>query len=177
MPVQTRPIVSFALKTITSAVASAVLLAASADAAGLGKLTVLSSLGQPLRAEIELTSVSADEAGALVAKLAPNEAFRAANIDFNPALMSLRFDVEQRGGKQVIKVSSSQPINEPFVDMLLELSWTGGRLVREYTFLLDPPDMRATQAPQVTAPVDVANKPATAAALPSAAAPSAQAAA
>ncbi|WP_229261948.1 FimV/HubP family polar landmark protein [Duganella guangzhouensis] len=146
------------MKTLTSAVASAVLVAATANAAGLGKLTVLSSLGQPLRAEIELTSVSADEAGALVAKLAPAEAFRAANIDFNPALMSLRFEVEPRNGKQVIKVSSSQAINEPFVDMLLELNWNGGRMVREYTFLLDPPDLRATQAPQVTAPVDLGNR-------------------
>jgi len=171
MPVQNRPIVSFALKTLTSAVASAVLLAASANAAGLGKLTVLSSLGQPLRAEIELTAVTPEEASALVAKLAPADAFRSANIDFNPALMSLRFEVEPRNGKQVIKVSSSQPINEPFVDMLLELNWNGGRMVREYTFLLDPPDLRATQAPQVTAPVDVANRAAAPAAGASAANP------
>jgi len=155
MPVQNRPLVSFALKTLTSAVASAVLLAASANAAGLGKLTVQSALGQPLRAEIELTAVTADEASALVAKLAPADAFRAANIDFNPALLSMHFDIEARNGRQVIKVTSSQPINEPFVDMLLELNWNGGRMVREYTFLLDPPDIRATQAPQVTAPVDV----------------------
>ncbi|MYM38300.1 LysM peptidoglycan-binding domain-containing protein [Pseudoduganella sp. CY13W] len=151
---------------------------ASAHAAGLGKLTVLSSLGQPLRAEIELTAVSADEAAALVAKLAPADAYRVANIDFNPALLSLRFDVEQRAGRQVIKVSSSQPINEPFVDMLMELNWNGGRIVREYTFLLDPAEMRATQAPQVAAPVDLGRPlpaapgtPAPAAAPASAAAP------
>ena len=155
MPAHTRPIVSFALKTLTSAVASTMLLAASANAAGLGKLTVLSSLGQPLRAEIELTSVTPDEAGAVVAKLAPTDAFRAANIDFNPALLSLRFDVDARNGRQLIRISSSQPINEPFVDMLLELSWTGGRMVREYTFLLDPAEMRTTQSPQAAAPVDV----------------------
>jgi len=158
MPAHTRPIVSFALKTLTSAVASAVLLAASANAAGLGKLTVLSSLGQPLRAEIELTSVSADEAAAVVAKLAPTDAFRAANIDFNPTLLSLRFEVEARNGRQFIRISSSQPVNEPFVDMLLELNWTGGRMVREYTFLLDPAEMRATQPPQTTTPVDVLNR-------------------
>jgi pilus assembly protein FimV len=157
MPVNTRPrVVSFALKTLTSAVACAVLLSPAVQAAGLGKLTVLSSLGQPLRAEIELTSVSADEASGLVAKLAPSEAFRLANIDFNPALLSLRFAVEQRGGRQFIHVSSAQPVNEPFVDMLLELSWNGGRLVREYTFLLDPADMRQSQMAQVAAPVDLA---------------------
>ncbi len=156
MHVSTRPsIVSFALKTLASAVACAVLLSPAANAAGLGKLTVLSSLGQPLRAEIELTAVSADDAGALVAKLAPTEAFRAANIDFNPTLLSLRFEIDQRNGHQIIRITSGQPVNEPFVDMLLELNWSGGRMVREYTFLLDPAEMRATQSAQVAAPVDL----------------------
>ncbi|MES2740414.1 MAG: FimV/HubP family polar landmark protein [Pseudomonadota bacterium] len=144
------------MKTLTSAVACAVLLSPAAHAAGLGKLTVLSSLGQPLRAEIELTSVSNEEAAALVAKLAPADAFKAANIDFNPTLLSLRFTVEQRGGRQFIRIFSSQPVNEPFVDMLLELNWNSGRLVREYTFLLDPADMRQNQPAQVAAPVDMA---------------------
>jgi pilus assembly protein FimV len=140
---------SSALKKLTAAVASALVLTSAAHAAGLGKLTVLSALGQPLRAEIELTAVSGDEASGLAAKLASPEAFKAANIDFNPALLSLRFNVEQRGGRQFIRVSSTQPLNEPFVDMLLELSWNNGRLVREYTFLLDPAELRATQSAQV----------------------------
>jgi pilus assembly protein FimV len=165
MPAHNRPApISFALKTLASAVACAVLLSPAANAAGLGKLTVLSSLGQALRAEIELTSVSNDEAGNLVAKLAPADAFRVANIEFNPALLSLRFAVEQRSGRQFIKISSSQPVNEPFVDMLLELSWASGRLVREYTFLLDPAELRQTQPVQVVA----------AAAAPGRAAPFAQ---
>ncbi|MBB3118978.1 FimV/HubP family polar landmark protein [Pseudoduganella violacea] len=149
-------------------------MSASANAAGLGKLTVLSSLGQPLRAEIELTAVTPEEAGELAAKLASPDAFRQANIDFNPALLSLKFDVEQRNGRQFIRVSSSQPINEPFVDMLLELSWTNGRLVREYTFLLDPADLRSAQSPQA-APSEAARPvaPATAAATAPAAGPSA----
>jgi pilus assembly protein FimV len=142
---------SSALKKLTAAVASALVLSSAAHAAGLGKLTVLSALGQPLRAEIELTAVSSDEAAGLVAKLASPEAFRTANIEFNPALLSLRFAVEQRNGRQFIRVSSSQPLNEPFVDMLLELTWNNGRLVREYTFLLDPAELRATQSAQVAA--------------------------
>lgn len=154
MPVTTRSsLVSFALKTLTGAVASAVLI--SANAAGLGKLTVLSALGQPLRAEIELSAVTPEEASGLSARLASPDAFRTANIDFNPALSALRFELEQRNGRQVIRVSSSQPLNEPFVDLLLELNWNGGRMVREYTFLLDPPELRAAQAPQVAAPVDL----------------------
>lgn len=159
MPLQTRPrIMSLALKSLFGAVATAVVLS-SASAAGLGKLTVLSSLGQPLRAEIELTSVSSEEAAGLVAKLASQDAFKLANVEFNPALLGLRFAVEQRGGRQYINVTSSAPVNEPFVDLLLELSWNSGRLVREYTFLLDPAEMRATQSAQVAAaPVDVLNQ-------------------
>src|SRR3954469_15182540 len=110
MHLNTRPtILSFALKTLTSAVASAVLFSSIAHAAGLGKLTVLSALGQPLRAEIELTAVSDDEASGLLAKLASPESFRVANIEFNPALLSLRFSVEHRAGRQFIKISSTQP--------------------------------------------------------------------
>ena len=145
------PLKSSALKKLTAAVASALVLSSAAHAAGLGKLTVLSALGQPLRAEIELTSVSPDEASGLAARLASPDAFKTANIEFNPALLSLRFNVEQRGGRQFIRVSSTQPLNEPFVDLLLELSWNNGRLVREYTFLLDPAELRATQPAQVAA--------------------------
>ncbi|WP_460840327.1 FimV/HubP family polar landmark protein [Noviherbaspirillum agri] len=144
---------SFNLKTLTAAVASA-LLFSNAYAAALGKLTVLSALGQPLRAEIELTSVSKDEVGALTAKIASPEAFQQANIDFSASMSALRISIEQRNGRQFIRMTSSQPINEPFVDLLLELSGPNGRLVREYTFLLDPPDLRTTQSAQVapTAP-------------------------
>jgi pilus assembly protein FimV len=187
MPVQ-KPskVASFALKTLTAAMLSgAVLAPISVNAAGLGKLTVLSSLGQPLRAEIELTAVTPEEASELVAKLASPEAFRAANIDFNSALLSLRFEVEARGSRQFIRITSSQPINEPFVDMLLELTWTNGRLVREYTFLLDPADLRTTNSAQVapsrntrpTATSTPAPAPAAAAAAPAAASGAAPAAA
>lgn len=144
------------MKTLSAAVASA-LLFSNAYAAGLGKLTVLSALGQPLRAEIELTSVSKDEVGALTAKLASMDAFRQASIDFNPALMGLQFVVQQRGDRQFIRVTSSQAMNEPFVDMLLELAGPNGRLVREYTFLLDPADLRTAQSAQV-APAPVASQ-------------------
>lgn len=139
---------SFNLKTLSVAVIST-LLFSNVYAAGLGKLTVMSSLGQPLQAEIELASVSKDEVGALVAKLASVDTFRQANIDFNAILLSLRFNMEQRGTQQFIRVTSVQPLNEPFVDMLVELAGPNGRLIREYTFLLDPPDLRSTYSPQV----------------------------
>ena len=153
----TRPkVATRSLRTLAAAVTLA-FAAADASAAGLGKLTVLSSLGQPLRAEIELTAVSGDEANQLMPKLASADAFKQANVDLNPVLYSLRFTVEQRGGKPVILVTSGQPINEPFVDMLIELGGNGsGRLVREYTFLLDPAELRSAQtAPAATSSMAV----------------------
>lgn len=143
---------SFQLKALSAAVLSAVVLS-NAYAAGLGKLTVLSSLGQPLKAEIELTSVAKDEIGSLVPRLASADAFRQANIDLSPVLFSLRFAVDQRNGNPVVRVTSTQPINEPFVDMLLELGGGKGKLVREYTFLLDPPEMRSSRAASQVTPV------------------------
>jgi pilus assembly protein FimV len=166
---------AFALKSLTAAVASAVFLSSAANAAGLGKLTVLSALGQPLRAEIELTTSAGEDPSSMAVKLASPDAFRAANIEFNPALLSLRFSVEQRGGRPVIRLSSTQPLNEPFVDMLLELSWNNGRLVREYTFLLDPAELRATQPAQVAAAPEAPRSQAAQPPAASAAAPVARA--
>lgn len=122
-------------------------------------MTVLSALGQPLRAEIELTSVSREEADSLVARLASSQAFKQANIDFSPALASVRFAVEQRGARQIIRISSSQPVNEPYVGMLVELASSKGRLVREYTFLLDPPELRQTHTASIAAPVIASKLP------------------
>src|SRR5437870_10218203 len=115
-------------------------------AAGLGQLSVISPLGQPLNAEIEVVSLQPGEQEGLVASLAPPDAFRAAGIDFNPALVSARFAIERRGGRPLLRVRTTQPVNDPFLEILVELQWTTGRLVREYTVLLDPPEYRGPQA-------------------------------
>ena len=107
------------------------------QAAGFGKLTVFSAVGQPLLAEIELAPASINETGPLVARLASDDAYASANIELNPILSSLQFAIEQRGAVQLIHITSSKPIDEPFIDMLIELSWNNGRLQREYSFLLD----------------------------------------
>jgi pilus assembly protein FimV len=121
----------------------------NAHAAGLGKLTVLSALGQPLRAEIALVGVEPGEAESLMPKLASPEAFQKANIELNPALFSLKFAVEKQGSRDIIRVTSTQAMNEPYIDMLLELGGNKGQLLREYTFLLDPPEMRKMQPAQI----------------------------
>ena len=144
----------FASKICLSAIAS-LILPSLTWAAGLGKLSVLSQLGQPLRAEIEIVSLQKGEGDTLGARLAAGEVFRQANIDLNPALMSVKFAVQRRpNGQYVMTLTSGQPINEPFIDVLVELNWANGRLVREYTFLLDPPEyagppkLKALQAAQ-----------------------------
>jgi pilus assembly protein FimV len=132
--------------------------ATGAHAAGLGRLNVQSALGQPLRAEVEVPSVGQDEAATLQVRLAPQAAFRQANLEFNPALTQLRFDLESRGdGTYVVHVTSAQPVNEPFLDLLLELTWSTGRVLREYTVLLDPPALKT--APEVVAPVVAQTQP------------------
>ena len=130
------------------AAAVAIALAAwsvPAGAAGLGRLAVNSALGQPLQAEVEVTSVGPDEAASLSARLASPDAFRAAGLQFNNALAGLRMAVQERNGRHFIRVTSSTPINEPFVDLMVELNWASGKFVREYTFLLDPPELRASR--------------------------------
>ena len=143
----------------------ALMLAWAAEAVGLGRLSVLSALGQPLRAEIELLSVERDEINTLSARLASAEAFRQARMERAEILSSLRFEIEQRaGGQPVIKITSVVPINDPFLDLLVELSWNTGRIIREYTLLLDPPaearlNGDSSQAPALVTPSDESHVP------------------
>src|SRR5690606_24867657 len=99
----------------------------------------------PLQAEVEVTSVTPEEAASLSARLASPDAFRAAGLQFNNALAGIRMAVEERNGRHFIKVTSPRPINEPFVDLMVELNWASGKFVREYTFLLDRPELRASR--------------------------------
>jgi pilus assembly protein FimV len=168
--------------TLGKALAVALLLLAPlfAHAAGLGRLNVQSSLGQPLSAEIDLVAVRGDEASSLAAKLASPDDYQRANLQYNSALSGIKLSIEKRAnGQSYIKIAGSRPVNEPFVDLLIELtSGAGGKLVREYTALLDPPgyNQQAAQAapaapaaavpesrPIVAAPAAPAPKPAPAA--------------
>ena len=135
---------SFGRHTASLAVASCLALSgvySTANAAGLGKIVVFSALGQPLRAEIEVAA-SRDELADMKAQLASPEVFKQAGLDYATTLLGINFSIDRRAnGKAVVKLNSTSPINDPFIDLLLELNWATGRLVREYTFLLDPPEM------------------------------------
>lgn len=102
-------------------------------------------MASPCGLEVEIAAGS-DEIQSLTARLASPDAFRQAGIDYSPSVTGLRMTVERRGNGAVVKLSSDKPINEPFVDMLVELNWSSGRLIREYTFLLDPPVHRRRAA-------------------------------
>ncbi len=125
-----------------------------AEAAGLGKLTVSSTLGQPLNAEIDLVSVDKDELATLSTQLATPDAYKQANLQYSPALVGLRMSIEKRpNGKPYIKLTSTRPVNEPFIDLLVEINWAAGRIAREYTGLIDPPGF--APAPELPAAVAV----------------------
>ena len=129
------------------ALATACLWGSQAAALGLGRLTVQSALGEALRAEIEVTSITPDEASSLKLRVAPPEAYRSAGVEYNAALPSATVQVVRRpDGRSVLRLSSDRAVLEPFVDVILEATWTSGRLVREYTLLFDPPNSRQAQA-------------------------------
>src|SRR5687768_13520044 len=100
-------------------------------AAGLGRLTVQSGLGEALRAEVEITSLQPSEADSLTARLGSPEAFRAAGIEYSPTLVSLRVVLDRRDGRPFLRLTSVRPIDDPFLDIIIELQWATGRLVRE----------------------------------------------
>jgi pilus assembly protein FimV len=144
-------------QTITKwlALAGLLLLPIGAMGAGLGRLAVLSGLGQPLRAEIEVVSVQRGEADTLAARIASPEAFQQAGVEYGALVPQVRAALERRpDNRYVIVLSTPGPIEEPFLDLLVELNWATGRLVRQYTFLLDPAEYKGPQA--ITAPPPVA---------------------
>jgi pilus assembly protein FimV len=146
-----------------------------AQALGLGRLNVQSALGEGLRAEIDLISLSAEESASLSVRIASPEAYRQAGVDYSAVLAGTRAVVVQGAdGRASLRLSSDRAVQEPFVELILELNWTSGRLVREFTLLFDPPGARgAVQAP--VAPVISAAPPAaTPKTLPAAPAASAE---
>ncbi len=143
------------------AVAAAVLFLAlptpDAHAVSLGKIKVQSLLGQPLRAAIELPDLTPEEASSLTATVASPGAYKTAGVEMNPALGSLRFKLVTLDGRAILQVTSDRVINDPFIDLIVEATWSTGRLVRDYTVLLDPPELpRAAAQPTDTPAAPVA---------------------
>ena len=168
------------ITTTLLALAGLLLVPSVGLAAGLGKLAVQSGLGQPLRAEIEIVNLQRGEAETLAARIASADAFREAGVEFGSVVPQVRAILERRGeNRYVIRLSTLNPVEEPFVDLLVELNWASGRLVRQYTFLLDPAEYKgppiAAAPPKVAAPearpVEAPKPPEVTAAAPPAPAP------
>lgn len=153
------------------ALAALCMAASSAHALGLGRLNVHSALGETLKAEIELSSLSDAEAASLKVKVAPPDAYRASGLEYNAVLPGTQIQVVRKpDGRAVLRILSDRAVQEPFLDMVLELNWSNGRLTREFTLLFDPPSQhRQVEAP--TAPVVSAPTPAPAPLAPQAQAP------
>ncbi|QJD31349.1 hypothetical protein GNH96_06840 [Methylococcus geothermalis] len=108
-------------------------------ALGVGELRLQSALNQTLKAEVPLV-VSGEKLEDIKVTLGAPDAFAQAGIDRHQFLTSLRFHPEQRpDGSYVIQISSREPIREPFLSFLMEVSWPEGRVVKEFTVLVDPP--------------------------------------
>jgi pilus assembly protein FimV len=113
-------------------------LCGNALALSLGRISLQSARGEPLQAEIELSALSPEEAASLRARIASAEAFGRAGVDYSPALAGARISVQQRAdGMPVLRIRSDQPVQESFLDLILEVDWSSGRLTREYTLLFE----------------------------------------
>lgn len=162
------------LRQNTRRLALAIALGATAGQAyafGLGGIKVQSALGQPLKAEIDITQLSADEASSLKVGVASPDAFQAAKLQYSSALAGIRIKLERDpGGRAYLRVTSNSPINEPYLDLLIRAQWANGQLSRDYTLLLDPPNFQAApSAAQV--PVQTASPAPSVPVAPVAAAP------
>ena len=139
--------------------ASLLSVSTAGHAAGLGRLNVMSTLGEPLSAEIELFAEKSEYAS-LAAKLATPEAFGRAGLVYATGLADVKVSVEKRAnGDPYVQIRSTQPFTEPFVDLLVDLSWATGRVSREFTALLDPPAVVAERARRKEAEAQVKPAP------------------
>lgn len=129
------------------------LVSGLASALGLGAMRTQSALNQPFYAEIEVNNVSVDEIDAVKARLASREEFAKAGAERPHFLTRLSFTpAVGTDGRPYVQVSSREPIREPYIDFLVEVIWPQGRLVKEYTVLLDPPARGRSAQPRVVVP-------------------------
>ena len=162
----------------TAAALSVGLYAPNAAALALGPITVQSALGEPLRAEIDLPQITAAEADSLQASTAAADIFRAQGMEYTAIANQVQMKLHRRpDGRSVLRLSGSSPVNDPFVDLVVDARWGSGHITRSYTMLFDPPSLRRTPATvtasaQTSAP---ASSAAPAARAPAATAPAAAA--
>ena len=129
------------MRNLTKTLAVVSLLApASAQPLGIGDLKLHSALNQKLDAEINLLLSKGESPSDIVVRMAPPEKFDEAGVPWSYFLSKIKFDtIVKPNGAVVVKLSSNEALQEPFLDFLLEVSWVQGNLYREFTVLIDPP--------------------------------------
>jgi len=147
------------------ALASAIALLGSlasleVHALSLGKITIQSALGEPLRGEIDVTDVNPAEASSLKVGLASAETFRAAGMDYPSSATGLEVKLLRRAdGRSYLRLNSSRAITEPFMDLIVEANWDSGHVTRDYTMLFDPPRAIASSTPLIAPTVPMLSRP------------------
>ncbi|MEH6457155.1 MAG: FimV/HubP family polar landmark protein, partial [Cocleimonas sp.] len=126
-------------KALSLAICLAMAIPTASNALSLGDIESKSSLNQPFQGRITLLQTNPAEVKSLRVRVASPEVFNRVGIDRPAFLNSIQFRTTVQNGRPVILVSSNKPINEPFLNFLLEVSWPNGQLLKEYTVLLDPP--------------------------------------
>jgi len=141
-------------KRSSRALALLLALPSAAFALGLGDIRLLSPLNAPLEAEIDLVDVTPEEMSTVQAQLASRDTFARYGLDWPAYLSGVQVKtVKTADGREVIKLKSTDAISDPFVTLLVEVNWARGKLVREYTMLLDPPVFTPGQPQVASAPV------------------------
>ena len=127
-------------KLALSLAVAAAITAGQANALGLGEIRVNSALNEPLDADIRLVQVRDLSPLQIMPRMADVDEFSLAGLSKSRFLSDVKFQVKiEPDGSGSIHVTSSVPVQEPFLSFLMEVNWPNGRLVREYTLLLDPP--------------------------------------
>ena len=131
---------------VVSLVLAGLIASTQVGALGLDRLNVSTALGQPLVAEVELSVAPGDDVDSIRANIASPAVYRAAGVEYQGIVQTIRVQVLRRpNGKPYLRLASSQSINDPYLDILVEVNSSTGRLVREYVFLLDPPATAVAQ--------------------------------
>ncbi len=133
-----------------------IIMPMSANALGFDNIKLHSALNEPLDADINLLSATENDIANMKIRLASPEAFMRAGVDRNALLNELKFEVKQKeNGQYYIHVTTRIPVREPFINFLLEMEWQNGRMLREYTMLLDPPGLIKKQPAPLQAPATI----------------------
>lgn len=121
-------------------------------ALGLGELETQSALNQPFKAELQILRASPAELKGLQVKLASHDDYARIGLERLPILNALSFKLIKKSGLHYIRITSRRPISEPYLNFLIEVNWSKGRMLREFTVLLDPPELLGAGAPELSTP-------------------------